>query len=103
MVCLYPNQVYHAQPNPVPAAEKLYLPAEPNGLYIEGAEGLSRLYVVAAEKPLPELEAECAQCRQWGIRLDRRKRLADLQQQLDALVDGRVERASGWALELEVR
>ena len=70
---------------------------------MDGAEGTYRLYVVAAQEPMPELEALYERHQQKGIRLDRRKAQALLQARLDALADGQVGGAEGWRFEFAVR
>jgi hypothetical protein len=102
LALLYPNEAYGPVERPVPAAETVYLPAEPNGLYLDEVEGQIRLYVVAAEEPVPALET-LVRYSQRGIRLGRRKSLARLQEKLDAIAAGQVEGASGWVFEFEVR
>jgi hypothetical protein len=93
---LYPNRAYSPVQNPIPVSRPVYLPAEPNGFYSEGALGLYRITVVAAEKPDSELEAR-------GLRLDRRQGLAWVQQRLDLIARGEVEGAVGKLFEFEVR
>jgi hypothetical protein len=102
LVSLYPNAEYSPATNPIPAAERVYLPVEPNGFYLEDAAGVSRLYVVAAEEPLPELESLYARYRR-RICFDRGKRLELLRQRLDVIVSGQEEGVCGWTLEFEVR
>jgi len=103
LVALYPNQGYSPAQNPAFGGETFYLPAEPNGFYLEGEEGSVRLYVVAAKEPIPELETLYERYSGPGIRLGRQKSLALLLERLDALVGGQVEGASGWTFEFEVR
>jgi hypothetical protein len=70
---------------------------------LEGQEGRVRLYIVAADRPVSELESLYAQYSQRGIRFGRRKRLRILQEQLEGIVEGRMDGVSGWTFEFEVR
>jgi hypothetical protein len=102
LVLLYPNGAYSPKLNPTWAAETFYLPAEPNGLYIQDEAGVFRLYVIAAEELVPGLEALYAQNRRGG-RFGRRTSPALLLAELDAIVGGQVEGRDGWVFEFEVR
>jgi hypothetical protein len=102
LVLLYPNGAYSPKLNPSWSGEAFYLPAEPNGLYVEGEAGVFRLYVVAAEELVPGLEALYAQNRR-GVRFGRGQRSALLLTELNAIVGGQVEGQEGWAFEFEVR
>jgi hypothetical protein len=103
LVPLYPNQAYSPAQNPIEAGEMIYLPAEPNGFYLDNGDEAGRLYVVAAKTPLVELEALSEEYSRAGGLWGRRKSLVRLQERLDALVAGQVAGADGWTLEFEVR
>jgi hypothetical protein len=103
LVQLYPNEAYSPRQNPMQAEKKVYLPGEPNGFYLEGQEGASRLYVVAARASVSELESLYAQYSQRGIWLGRRKSLATVQELLDVIVEGQMDGVSGWTFAFEVR
>jgi hypothetical protein len=100
---LYPNAGYSLVENPIRAADTVYLPDVPNGFYVESREGLYRLYVVAAEGAMSELETLNLRSSRPGIQLGRRKRAMLLVERLDALVGGQIEGARGWAVEFEFR
>jgi len=102
LVALYPNQAYSPAQNPARAGETVHLPAEPNGFCPE-EEGAYRLYVVAAEEPIPELGTLYERYSGPGIRLGRQKSLALLLERLDALASGQIEGTGGWSFEFEVR
>jgi hypothetical protein len=103
LVALYPNEAHSPARNPVHAGGTVYLPAEPNGFYLEKEEGVVRLYVVAAEEPVPELEALYDRYSRPGLRLGRQRNLDLLLERLDALASGQIAGASGWTFEFEVR
>jgi hypothetical protein len=100
---LYPNEAYSPKQNPMLAAETAYLPAAPSGFYLEGEVGRFRLYIVAAEEPASELETLYARYSARGIRFDRDKRLALLEDRLETLAGGLIEGTTGWVFEFEVR
>ena len=56
LVQVFPNPAYNAAENPLLPGEVTRIPAEPNWLYLDGAPGEERLYVLAAAQPLRELE-----------------------------------------------
>lgn len=100
IVSLYPNAVYSPVQNPMRADRPVYLPTEPNGFYLKEEEGSVRLYVVAAEEPVPELGTWYGQP---GFRLWRRKSPVLVRERLEALVGGQTAGAAAWTFEFEVR
>jgi hypothetical protein len=103
LVALHPNEAYSSAKNPARAGETVYLPDEPNGFYLGEEAGAYRLYVVASEGPVSELETLYEQYSRAGIRFGRWKSLDRLVERMDALVGGQTEGASGWTFEFEVR
>jgi hypothetical protein len=100
---LYPDRAYSPVQNPMPVSQPVYLPAEPDGFYLDGAVGLYRITVVAAKSPDTELEALYEQYSRRGLRFNRRQDLALVQRRLDLIARGEVEGAVGKVFEFEVR
>jgi hypothetical protein len=100
---LHPNEAYSSALNPVRAGETIYLPAEPNGFYLDQEEGTIRLVVVAAEGQMSELETLYERYGRPGLVLGQKRSLDRLLEQLDGLAGGQIEGASGWTFEFEVQ
>jgi hypothetical protein len=78
LVQLFPNPAYSAGPNPLVPGQLTTLPAEPNWLYLDGAAGEERLYVVASPQPLQDLDDLYTQYSQQPDAAGKREVLSDL-------------------------
>jgi hypothetical protein len=103
LVQLFPNELYSPGGNPLQKAQATYVPSLPNWLYLEGTKGEVRLYVLAFERPLQEVEDLYAQYARAGRRTARQRLLPRVLESLDDVVQGGIPGAEGWKFVFEVR
>jgi hypothetical protein len=100
LVQLFPGETYTVIQNPLAPGQKVYLPSEPNWLYVGEHRGQDRLYVLASGQPLHDLEATYTQYVQAGDVSSKQEALDRLLERLDAAGTARSQGMSQWLIVL---
>jgi hypothetical protein len=103
LVQLFPNEVYGTATNPIPAGQQVYIPAEPNWLFLDQHPGEERLVVIASPHPLTELDGLYEQYTQALGGTAEQDRLAEMLESLDTIEHAPSGTVSRWVFEFQHR
>lgn len=101
LVKLFPGETYSAVQNPLSSGQRVYLPSEPNWLYVSEDQGRDRLYVVASAQRLHDLETMYAQYVQADDISSKQEALDSLLARLDGFGAVRFQEVSKWLIVLD--
>jgi hypothetical protein len=103
LVKLLPNEEFSSTQNPLQQGQAYSLPAEPNWLYLEGEGGEERLYVLASERALQDLEDLYAQYSQASDEASRQQILSVVLDKLEAIAGAEHQEMAGWVFTFQHR
>ena len=96
LVQLFPNETYSSVQNPLRRGQMVYLPSEPNWLYLGEGKGEERLHVIASTQPLRGVEGLYTRYSQTDDKSNKQETLTRLLERLDTIQGTRSEKAAGW-------
>jgi hypothetical protein len=101
LVQLFPGETYSVVQNPLSPGQQVYLPSEPNWLYVSGDEGRDRLYVIASAQRQHDLETMHTQYLQADDMPSKQKALDSLLGGLDVAGTALSREVSKWLIVLD--